>query len=284
LVTALVAGGAVWLLAGRDDGSSSGSSTTAGSLLHAFTAGSEGVETRRFEGQLPPGYPDSIPEYRDAPIEASVLQIQGDGLGFIAVQSTSRSRDDVAEEMRELYNADPWQIDLGQDGREATLYQFTKIDDPDISGLVLLTQSKGGAETTIITSVQLATGAEGVEDEPFVAVDGRPIPDGYPSEMPVFEGSIVVESAFQNDAEGKSFAVTYITTTEIDEVVDFYRDGLEAAGLTVTDGDATTSVLEDAQALSFTDEAGELVGEVAIGQFPLDDGYTQIDVQVGDQR
>ena len=90
-------------------------------------------------------------------------------------------------------------------------------------------------------------------------------------------------SAIRN-AEGNSFAVTYITTAEIDEVVNFYRGGLEEAGLTVTDGDATTSVLEDAQALSFTDEAGELVGEVAIGQFPLDDGYTQIDVQVGDQR
>lgn len=283
IIAALVTGGIVWLLFGRDDGSS-GSNTTAGSLLHAFTSGSEGVETRRFEGQFPPGYPETIPHYKDAPIEASVLQIQGDGLGFIAVQSADRSRDDVAAEMRELYDSDPWQIDVGQDGRDATLYQFTKIDDPDISGLVLLTESTDRSATTIITSVQLATGAGDVDDEPFEARDGRPVPEGFPSEIPVFEGAIVIEAAFQNDAQANSFAVSSIVQADIDDLVEFYRDGLEEAGLTVEDGDPTTSALEDAQVLSFTDEAGELVGEVAIGRFPLDDGYVQIDVQVGDQR
>lgn len=283
VVAALVTGGVVWFLFGRDD-ESSGSNTTAGSLLHAFTSGSEGVETRRFEGQFPPGYPESLPQYDDAPIEASVLQIQGDGLGFIAVQSAARSRDDVAAEMRELYDSDPWQIDVGQDGRDATLYQFTKIDDPDISGLVLLTESKDRSATTIITSVQLATGADDVDDEPFVARDGRPVPEGFPSEIPVFEGAIVIEAAFQNDAQANSFAVSSIVQANMDDVVEFYRDGLEEAGLTVEDGDATTSALEDAQVLSFTDESGELVGEVAIGQFPPDEGYVQIDVQVGDQR
>ena len=100
----------------------------------------------------------------------------------------------------------------------------------------------------------------------------------------MYDGAIVIESAFQNDAQGNSFAVSYIAQGEVDDVLDFYRDGLEEAGLTVEDGDASTSVLEDAQIVTFTDEAGELVGEVTVGTFPLDDGYVQIDVQVGDQR
>lgn len=283
VVPAVVIGAAVWFFFG-DDGGGGHADANATSLLNAFTAGSEGVETTRYEGELPPGYPDSLPAYDDADVIASVVQVQGDGLGFIAVHDAGRPRDDVAAEMRGFYDNDPWQIDLGQDGRDATVYQFTRIDDPDISGLVLLTESKDGGSTTIITSVQLATGGEDREDEPYTPVAGRPAPEGFPSELPVFDGAVIIESAFQTAAEGKSFAVTYIVKAEIDDVIEYYRQGLEDAGLTVEDGDPSTSPLEDAQLITFVGEDPALEGEVAVGVFTEDDGYVQIDVRAGDGR
>lgn len=283
VVPAVVVGAGVWFLFGRDDsGSSANASAT--SLLNAFTAGTEGVVTTRYEGALPPGYPDGLPAYEDATIIGSVMQIQGDSIGYIAVHDAGRGRDDVAAELRALYDADPWQVDVGQDGRDATLYQFTRIDDPDISGLVLLTESKDGGSTTIITSIQLATGGDDREPEPFEPIASRPVPDGYPSEMPAYDGSIVIEAAFQNDAQGDSFAVTYIVKAETSDVIQFFRQELEDAGLTVEDGDASTSPLEDADAIAFNDEDLKLQGEVVVGTFAQDDGYVQIDVQVGDER
>jgi hypothetical protein len=284
VVPAVVIGAAVWLLVGADDGGGGHADANATSLLNAFTAGTEGVETTRYEGELPPGYPESLPEYDDADVIASVVQVQGDGVGFIAVHDAGRSRDDVAAEMRGFYDSDPWQIDLGQDGRDATVYQFTRIDDPDISGLVLLTESKDGGSTTIITRVQLASGGEDRDDEPFTPVAGRPVPDGFPAELPVFDGAVIIEAAFQTGAEGESFAVTYIVKAEIDDVIDHYRQGVEDAGLTVVDGDPSTSPLEDAQLITFTGEEPGLEGEVAVGVFAEDDGYVQIDVRVGDER
>jgi hypothetical protein len=149
---------------------------------------------------------------------------------------------------------------------------------------VLLTESKDGGSTTIITSVQLASGGEDRDDEPFTPVAGRPVPDGFPTELPVFDGAVIIESAFQTAAEGKSFAVTYIVKAEIGDVIDHHRQTLEDAGLTVADGDPSTSPLEDAQLITFTGEEPGLEGEVAVGVFAEDDGYVQIDVRVGDER
>ena len=149
---------------------------------------------------------------------------------------------------------------------------------------MLITSSKDGGRTTIVTSVQQVAGGRDREPEPFEPSASRAAPDGFPEEIPVYEGALLIDASFQNDPNGDAFALSYITQDDADDVLEFYRSELEDADLTVEDGDASASALNGAQAISFSDEELLLQGDVTVGDFGEDDGYTQIDVQVGDER
>lgn len=284
IVPAVIVGAAVWFFFGQDDSGSGSAEVSATNLLHTFTSGGEGTTTTRYEGEAPPGYPEDVPAYEGAEVVASVLQIQGEDAGYIVVADTSGSRDDVMASLREQLDEDPWQITAGSDDTESTAYQFSKTDDPDITGIVLITSSKDGGRTTIVTSVQQVAGGQDRQPEPFEPSASRPAPDDFPEEIPVYEGALLIDASFQNDPNGDAFALSFITQDDADDVLDFYRSGLEAADLTVEDGDASASTLNGAQAISFSDEELLLQGDVTVGDFGEDDSYTQIDIQVGDER
>ena len=282
IVAALIAGLVVWfLLPGTESKSSQALTTTGAGLLNAFTAGGE-TSTTRYEGEAPPGYPEDVPMY-DVDVVSSVLQISEASAGYIIVQHSEDDRDTIAEDLSTRFSEGSWQIDGGQESTDATLIQFSKTDDANVSGIVLLTQSKDGERTTIITSVQDAGGAED-PDEPFVVPGPRNVPSGFPSELVPYPDAILIESAYQKESGQTSFALSYITDADAAAVVEHYRTTLEDAGLTVEDGDPTTSPMEDAQVLSFSNEDLTLQGEVAIGTFAEDEEFTRIDVQAGDER
>ena len=284
IVPAAVVGALVWFLAGTggSDGGRVNADTT--NLLHAFTQGAEGTITLRYEGKFPPGYPDGIPGYDGAEVVASVAQIQNPGVSYIVVQDVGDPRDTVAADLKARLDADPWQIEVGQDSRDTTFYQYRNTEDADLTGLVIITASEDDSRTTIITSIQQASGAEDREPDPFEAAAARSAPPDFPGEIPVYEGALLIESAYQTESGAKSFAVTYITKDGADDILDALGDRLGEAELTVEDGDPSTSSLEDAQAIRFSDEGLQLSGEIIVGVFPLDDSYTQIDVQVRDER
>ena len=96
--------------------------------------------------------------------------------------------------------------------------------------------------------------------------------------------AIVIDAAYQKDAGSVAFALSYITKDRARNVLEHYREKLADAGLTVEDGDASASPLEDAEAIRFSDEELKLTGEIAVGTFGEDDSYTRIDVQVRDER
>jgi len=284
IVPAIIVGALVWFLAGGDGGGGSRVHVDTTNILHAFTAGNEGTITLRYEGQFPPGYPDGIPSYDGAEVVASVAQIQEPGVGYIVVQDVGEARDTVAADLKARFDADPWQIEVGQDGRDTTFYQYRNTEDADLTGLVLITASKDGKRTTIVTSIQQASGAEDRTPDPFEPAAARSTPPEFPGEVPVYEGSLLIESAYQKEPGSKSFAVTYITKDGADDVLDALRDLFGDADLAVEDGVPGASTLEDAQAIRFSDEELTLTGEITVGVFPLDDSYTQIDVQVRDER
>ncbi len=284
ILPAIAVGVAVWFLFSGSSGGDDQLNANTTSLLNAFTSGNGETNTIRYEGQVPPGYPEGIPSYSSANVTASVLQLSGEDAGYIVVGDTSDGRDVVAAAMKEKFGEDPWQIDGVQDGRDSTLYQFSRIDDANISGIVLLAASKDGSRTTIITSIQEVAGAADREPDKFESVASRSAPDAFPKEIPVYEGAVLLESAYQNDAGAKSFRVSYITKDDADDILKFYRDGLEGNKLTVEDGDATASTLEGAKSIRFSDDDLKLNGVVTIGTFSEDHNYTRIDVQAGDER
>ncbi|MBI5288253.1 MAG: hypothetical protein HY873_04710 [Chloroflexi bacterium] len=274
----------MWFLVGGggdDDGRVTADTTN---LLHAFTQSNDGTTTLRYEGAFPPGYPDGVPSYDGAEVVASVAQIQDPNIGYIVVQDVDDDRDTVAASMKELFDTDPWQVEVGQDGAETTLYQYRNTDDADLSGVVLITGSADGERTTILTSIQNASGAEGRVPDPFEPIDARATPPDFPDEVPGYEGALLIESAYQKEPGSKSFALSYITKDAADDVLDALRDHLDEADLDVEDADASEAALEDAQAIRFSDADLQLTGEIVVGVFQLDDDYTRIDVQVRDER
>ncbi len=280
IVAAVVAGGAVWLLAPGGGSSSPRLEADVASVLNAFSQSQDGTVITRFEGELPPGFPDDVPIYSGARVVSSLQQVRGDDVGYIVIWDTNDARDKVAADLNTKFSADPWQIDGGQDGRDATVHQFSKIDDPDITGLVLVAESKDDETTTILESVEVTSGAKAAKTEPFVPIDGRALPKGFPDSVPPYDGSIITQSAYTKQAGGQSFAVTYLTKDGASAVLEHYRAKLADAKLAVTDGDASTATLEDAEVIDFSDAEKSIQGEIVVGKFARDAGYTQIEIKL----
>ena len=281
IVPAAIVGTVVWFVASSGGGSDTPRlGADVANVINAFSQGEAGALTTRYEGQSPPGLPADLPTYPGAKVVSSIAQVRGDDVSYLVVYDTRDARDNVAAHFSGALGADPWQIDGGQDGGESTLHQFSKIDDANVAGLVLVAESKDDELTTIIESVQIISGAKDRKPTPVAARDSRPLPVGFPGDVPSYGGATLIESAYQKKAGAQSFAVSFITKDAASGVLDFYRDELGSAKLNVTDGDASQSGLEDAEAIQFSDDKSQLAGAIVVGKFAEDAAYTRIDVQV----
>jgi hypothetical protein len=281
LVAAALTGVLVWLFAPSGGGGTDGRLTAdVASLLNAFSQGQAGAITTRYEGKLPPGFPADLPLHPGAKLVSSIGQVQGADAAYLVIWDTKDARDSVAEDYRKMLSADPWQIDRTQDGRDSTLQQFSKIDDPQITGVVLVAESKDAKKTTILASVQVTSGGKSAQGPPFTAVAGRAPPDGFPDQISPYAGATLIESAYQKQSGATNYAVSYITKDDAAGVLDFYRNKLADAKLTVQDAAASQSAPADASAIQFTDAQQSLSGGVTVGKFAEDATYTRIDVTV----
>jgi hypothetical protein len=281
IVPTVIVGVVVWLLASSGGGGGTsrlGADMT--TLLNAFSQGQTGTTTARYEGALAPGFPNDIPQYPGAKLLSSLSQVRGGDVSYVVIYDTKDSRDNVAALFASKFKDDPWQIDGGQDSRESTLHQFSKINDSNVTGLVLVGSSNDGKTTMILESVQVTSGAKDAKAPGFSAVAGRTLPDGYPDAVPAYTDATLIESAYQKKSGANSYAVSYITKGDASGVLDFYRNTFKDAQVAVQDGDATTSALEDAQAIQFTDAAKTLAGGITVGKFADDATYTRIDITV----
>ena len=281
IVPAVVVGAIIWFVASSGGGGGTGRlRADVTSVLNAFSQGQAGAITTRYESELAPGFPSDVPGYPGAKVVSSLSQVHGEDVSYLVIYDTGDSRDKVAAHFSDALSADPWQIDGGQDNRESTLHQFSKINDSNVTGIVLVAESKDGKTTTILESVQVTSGAKGAKSPTFAAISSRALPDGFPGELPPYAGATLIESAHQKKAGARSYAVSYITKDAAPGVLDFYRNELEGAKLTVRTGDASSSLLEDAEAIQFADGKQLLVGDVTVGKFADDVSYTRIDVTV----
>lgn len=281
LVPAVIAGVAVWFIASSGGGGDKARvNRDVTNVLNAFSQGQDGTVVTRYEGQLPPGYPSDLPSYPNAKVVSSVRQLQGNTASYLVIYDTKDQRSKVASFFADKFAADPWQIDGGSDGRDSTLHRYSKIDDADITGLVLAAQSKEDKLTTIVQSVQVASGGKDAAKTPFTPGSARSLPDGFPDGVPAYKDALPIQSAFQKQAAGSTFVVSFISKDSASDVLDFYRAAFKDGGLTVEDADGSQSALEGAAAIQFGDSTQSLTGQIVAGTFAEDKNYTQIDVQV----
>lgn len=285
LVAALLLVGAGWLLGDRmnDDGGGEGGggSSNVGNVLQAFSQATGDTTVRRFNGELPPGFPDDVPVYPDARVVSSLAQISGEDATYLIVWEAADDRDDVAAFYREQLQNDPWQVDAGQDGDVSTLHQFNKIDNADVTGVVLASQADGDDSTTIILSVSVVSGAVEGDRPSFAPGVTKPLPSGFPEDVPAYPEALVIESGFRKQPQGNAYIVSLITRDDVSAVLTYYRDTFGAKGWTVADADSSESELAEAQAITFNNSDQSVSGGVAAGQFARDKNYTQIDLTVG---
>lgn len=281
IVPAIIVGVAVWFIASSRGGSSDPSriSGDVANLLNVFSQGADGSVATRYESQLAPGFPGGVPAYPGAKIVSSVRQVKGADVSYLAVYDTKDSREKVSSYFDDKFAADPWQVDAGQDGRESTLAQFSKIDDPNVTGLVLVSASDSGKLTTIVQNIQVTAGASDATKTTFSPIGARTLPDKYPDRVPPYTDALLIESAFQKQGGASSYLASYVTKDGASDVLDFYRGKFTGDGLMVRDGDASASTLKDAQLVQFSTVAQDITGQVTVGKFAQDDAYTRIDIQ-----
>lgn len=279
IIPAIIVGGLVWYFtSSSESGGSERLNADVTNVLNAFSSGRTGTVSTRYEGQLAPGYPSDLPTYPGAHLVSSVAQVSGSDVGYLAIYDTTDARNKVSAYFADKLSADPWQVEAGQDGADSALHQFSKIDDPNITGLVLAAESQDDNVTTIVVSSQVASGAANAKQRSYEPAVGKTLPADFPEKVTPYPDATLIETAFQKQSGGQAFNVSFITHDDTSKVLDYYRQQLASNGLTVTDGDASQSSLEDATALEFTD-GSDLNGLITAGKFAEDDSYTRIDVQ-----
>jgi len=283
LIPAIVAGVAVWFLAdmlgagGGDDDERL--ERNVANVVNAFTQ-QQGARTVRYEGQVPPSFPDDIPQYPGARVVSSLVQVRGDDAQYIVVYDTEDTRQDVGNYFAEAFAEDPWQVEIEQVGRESTVQQFSNIEDADVSGIVLAVESLEDETTTIFMSVQVVGGASDNEPEDFEPGASKPLPAGFPGDdIPQYPDSILIESAYQKQPNATQYLISLITRDDPGDVIDYYRETLEERGFTVEDGDPEQNP-EGGESITFASTDPELSGSVTAFEFADDENYTQVDVQV----
>lgn len=246
-----------------------------------------------FVGELPPDliakidlplYPgaDLVVSIRE-PVPLGDLDVAGDDseesepepVLYFVLLDTADSRDRVFQFYEETLDEDPWQLESSSSSVDVARLWFLNVEDSDISGQVAI--SHGGAEerTTILISLEDA-GALSAGEQPFEPGDSLPVPKEFPPDVPPYDGAIITESAFFRAPQSESSLLIFLTLDSQGDVIGFYREEFEANGWNVEEG----SVFGLEERITFSDDAGDLQGEVVADRFSLDRTYIEVTVRI----
>ncbi|MDI6857168.1 MAG: hypothetical protein QME71_02505 [Dehalococcoidia bacterium] len=232
-------------------------------------------------GSEPAGLPSGLPEYPGSSLLGSTVSETQGQKGYTVLRETSDSPDTVLLYFEEELEKDPWQVVLSTSVQGFAALQFTRIDDATFLGGVIV-QDAGNGRSTILLSVQ-TLGGQTPETKPFEPAASKPLPRGFPAEVPLYPDMTVTETAWARSSSTTEFQVTFITKDLMMDVLDFYRMELTTRGWTVTDQADQTG----GTALSFESTAlgGTWSGRLTVAQFEEDPSYTRarLDLSIGAQ-
>lgn len=288
VVPAIVVGLVVWFVASATaPENKSRLAADVANVVNAFSqSSSSDTVTSRYEGQTPPLYPTTIPKYPGAGIVSSVMQVTGEDAAYLVIYDTSDSRQKVSSYFDKRLGQNPWQIDASQDGRDSDVRQFSSGSDPNLRALVLVAGSKQDNRTTIVMSVQVTSGAKNLVRQPFSPGKSKPLPEGFPSTVPQYPGSTVIESSYQKQPPSTMYTVSLVTKDNSSKVLDYYRTQLKSGGLTVDAASSAPGATPQAQptpsntTVTFTDAKQTVNGQISATPLAEDQSYTRIDLQV----
>ncbi|HEX5141771.1 MAG TPA: hypothetical protein VFX19_12565 [Dehalococcoidia bacterium] len=279
LIPAALVGIVVYIVAGSGGGNNGESARIVDGLIRL--GGTEGTTTT-YAGKLPPEFTSDFPLYKNADVIVSIAIASDQGTSYFIVLAS----DDPASKIYEYYSgaldADPWQVEIGRSSDDFTGIRFSRPDSADISADMTLYQSEVDNKTAIYLSYQDTSQAvlPGATTSPFAIGPSRPLPAGFPKDIPIYQGdadSTVLDTYFERGQGSQAYIVTFITRDTQDDVIDFYTNEFKNRGWNVTDA----GVLNTSFALSIQFDDGNaksISGSVSADAFDQDNNYTRVDL------
>jgi hypothetical protein len=284
VVAAALAAVAVYFVTSGDD-DEGGASSAAGIVDGLMRLGrADQANISSYAGELPPEFSADFPMYEGAEIVVSIAIASEEGTGYLIVLSSEDPAEDVYAFYNDALDDDPWQVEIGRSSDEFTGLRFLRPDNIDVSGDVSLHQSQLDDRTVIYLSYNDISQAivPGGPTDPFAIGGTRPLPAGFPEEIPIFEGaepSVILDTYFERGQGGRAFIVSFLTKDAEDAVIEYYRTEFEGRGWVVSD--AAPSGTSFAVGIEFEGGPDDgLAGSITAQQFENDPAYTQVDLLV----
>ena len=276
IVPALIVGLVVYFVAGQDGGSDN----SAG-VLEGFFAGDG--QTTSYQGEKPPEFPGEFPIYKGSEVIASFETVNEQGTSLLVILRTGGSVDDVYKFYTDQLDNAPWQIEVARSSAEFTGLRFVRSDNPDIEGQVAIHRSTLDNRTSIYVTYQDVAATSSLDDETFELAASRPLPPGFPSDIPIYKGrnfeSVVLETQYGRQSGNNVFLVSFLTKDSQDDVIRFYRQDFEKRGWTVTDSPRGNTGFT--LSIDFSDGVRqEISGTIQADAFQEDADYVRVDMQL----
>ena len=193
-------------------------------------------------GRLPDDLPEGLPQYPDADLVASTISTGSGAKGYGLLLEAGDDFGKVFTYYEEALDTEPWQLLLATSQEDGGALQFGNLEDPNLSGTVLIQPSTADdGKTLVFLSVQ--TFLEDATQEPFEMPSSRPLPRGFPAQMPIYQGATVTQTGWARSQTGIEFQVGFLAKTTPQDIIDFYRTELRSKGWVVTDEPTSGSVM-----------------------------------------
>ncbi len=238
-----------------------------------------GVRTQVLLDQLPPGLPEGLPEYPGSTLIGSTVMSSENLETFGVLLESGDSLDEILLFYEGALDQDPWQVVMSTSLADFAALQFNKVDDANFVGGVIAQQSGGDEErSSIFLSAQIISETGGTEPEPFELGVSKPLPRGFPAQMPVYPEATITDTAWTRSSGNVDLRVAFLTPDAPRDVIGFYQSELGNKGWKVTDEPG----YEPTVVLSFEGVEGDETwsGAISADLFETDLDYTQASLQL----
>ena len=227
-------------------------------------------------GGLPADMPSGLPDYPGASLVGSTVTATGGQKVYTVLRETSDPLDSVLIFYEEELDQAPWQVALSTSQEGLAALQFGNLDDPNFFGAVIIQDSSDKVHRAILLSVQVS--GEAPTPEPFELGPSKPLPRGFPAEMPLYPDVTVTSTAWARTADATDFRLDFLTKSSPQDVIAFYRSEFQSRGgwaITETPSQGT------AVGISFehTAEGQTWSGSIGADWFIEEPTYTQVSLQ-----
>jgi len=228
-------------------------------------------------GKLPADLPPGLPEYPGASLIGSAVTADGGQKALSVLRETADPLDNVILFYEDALEQAPWQVVVSTSQEGLAALQFSRLDVANFMGTVIVRSSADEKRSIILLSVDVS--GEAPSPQPFELGASKPLPRGFPAEMPLYPDMTVTDTAWGRSADTTQFQVNFLTKGSPQDVIAFYRNDFQSrGGWTITEEPSQGTAV----GISFehTAEGQTWSGSISADAFADDPTYTQTSLRL----